>query len=142
MYILGIIIGTNTSYISYDYYKKNEKKLEILYDYELLNKGDPIPYDYAIFCEIKSLENKNNCKVIPLLGYDLTLQKANQCDYIFCIYESVFSFMDNNYEGSSNPCTLARFWQSVVSLRHSFLKPYPNVSCFFSPEHLAPLKML
>ena len=42
-----------------------------------------------LFFKIKSLE-KNNCKVIPLLGYNLTLKQVNQCDYIFCIYESVF----------------------------------------------------
>ena len=57
-----------------------------------------IPYDYAIFAEIKKLEKKYKVNVVPLFGYDLTLEDCNLCDSIFCIYEGVYSFNDGKMD--------------------------------------------
>ena len=104
MKTVGITIGTETGWISDTYYKKNKKKLEYLdtLDSSILYKSDVIPYDYAILCEFKALEKKYNVNVIPLHGPTLNLKSANECDYIFCIYESVFSFMSGGYKGYTN----------------------------------------
>jgi glutathione synthase/RimK-type ligase-like ATP-grasp enzyme len=101
MKTIGIIIGTNDQAVSRGYYLKNKKKLQILKEYDL-QKLNYIPYDYAIFAEIKSLEKKYNANVIPLFGYDLSLEDCNLCDVIFCIYEGVFSFNDGGIESYQN----------------------------------------
>ena len=103
MKTLGILMGTKTSFISNEYYNNNFKKFKYLDDLDpkLFKYKDDIPYDYAIYCEIKSVV-KNKMNVIPLFGPKLTLKSTNQCDYIFCIYEGAFSFMDNEIKGFKN----------------------------------------
>jgi hypothetical protein len=95
MITIGIIIGTNTSYISDGYYNDNYDKLKVLFNEQLLNEESEIPYDYAIYSEIKhKFKNKSNkYNIIALYGPTLTLKNANKCKYILCIYEGVFSFM-------------------------------------------------
>jgi hypothetical protein len=104
MKTVGIVIGTETGWISEKYYQKNRKKLRYLdtLDSSILYKSDAIPYDYAILCEFKELEKKYKVNVIPLHGPTLNLESANECDFIFCIYEGVFSFMDGGYKGYNN----------------------------------------
>ena len=110
---IGIIIGSNTSFITTEYYNKNKHKLKHLKDIEknassnkerkaALEAQSNTPYDYAIFCEIKHLEKKHNSNVIPIYGPTITLDKVNQCDYLFCLYESSFSFMDQGSKGYNN----------------------------------------
>ena len=71
-------------------------------DPSILYKSDAIPYDYAILCEFKALEKKFKVNIVPLHGPTLNLKSANECDFIFCIYESVFSFMSGGYKGYNN----------------------------------------
>ena len=101
MKTIGIIIGTNDQAVSRKYYLKNKKKLQILKEYDIQNLNY-IPYDYAIFAEIKDLEKKYNVNVIPIFGYDLSLEDCNLCDVIFCIYEGFFSFNDGGIESYQN----------------------------------------
>ena len=91
MKTIGVIIGTNDEPVSSEYYNKNKKMLSVLEEYDVF--PDFIPYDYAIFAEIKKEGEKNNYEVIPLFGGDLTLKEANECDYILSIFEGVYSFM-------------------------------------------------
>ena len=110
MKIVGILIGTETGYISQQYKNKNKEKLKHLtyLDPSIIYKSDEVPYDYAIFTEFKALESKYKVRVVPIHGPTLIQSSekgvfmrniANQCDFIFCIYESIFSFMDGGYEG-------------------------------------------
>ena len=96
MEIIGIIIGTEDEPISKDYYNKNKSSLKVLEEYDIYK--DYIPYDYAIFAEIKKYGEKNGFNVIPLFGNELSLKECNQCDYIFSIYEGVYSFMNGGYK--------------------------------------------
>ncbi len=96
MKTIGIIIGTDDEPISRKYYMKNKKTLQCLEEYDIY--GDYIPYDYAIFAEIKKQAEKKGMNVIPLFGYDLSLKDCNQCDCIFSIYEGVYSFMDGGID--------------------------------------------
>lgn len=104
MKTIGILIGTKTAEISDEYYSKNKKKLEYLdtLPKKIQFKSEGIPYDYAILCEFKHLETKYKVDVIPLYGPLLSLENANKCDFIFCIYEGVFSFINGGYEGYHN----------------------------------------
>lgn len=97
MKIIGVIIGTEDEPVSQKYYKKNRKILDVLQEYDIY--GDYIPYDFAIFAEIKSYGEKNGFSVIPLFGKTFTLKEANQCDFIFTIFEGVYSFMHAKYPG-------------------------------------------
>ena len=96
MKTIGVIIGTEDEPVSKKYYQKNKSFLQVLKEYDISMNN--IPYDYAIFAEIKKLEKKYKVNVIPLFGYDLTLEDCNQCDSIFCIYEGVYSFNDGKME--------------------------------------------
>ena len=77
MKTLGILMGTKTSFISNEYYNNNFKKFKYLDDLDpkLFKYKDDIPYDYAIYCEIKSVV-KNKMNVIPLFGPKLTLKST------------------------------------------------------------------
>jgi len=96
MKTLGIIIGTQDEPVSKKYYKTNKKMLQVLKEYDV--SMDYIPYDFAIFAEVKNLEKKYKVEVIPLFGDDLTLESCNECDAIFTVYEGVYSFMDGGID--------------------------------------------
>ena len=104
MKTVGIVVGTESCWISHKYYQKNKNKLKYLdtLDSSILYKSDAIPFDYAILCEFKALEKKYKVNVVPLHGPTLNLESANECDTIFCVYEWVTSFMDGGYKGYSN----------------------------------------
>ena len=91
MKTLGIIIGSEDEPISRSYYNKNKSTLKVLEDYDI--DIDYIPYDFAIFAEIKKQGEKKGLNVIPLFGNELTLKDCNNCDCIFSIFEGVYSFM-------------------------------------------------
>ena len=116
MKTVGIIIGTETGWISEKYYQKNKKKLNYLntLDDSILYKSDAVPYDYAILCEFKTLEKKYKVNIIPLHGPTLNLKSANECDFIFCIYEGVFSFIDNGYKGYNNYMNVLTKTKAIV----------------------------
>lgn len=94
---IGVIIGTEDEPVSQKYYKENKKILDVLQEYDIY--GDYIPYDYAIFAEIKAHAEKNGFKAVPLFGQTFTLKEANECDFILSIFEGVYSFMDGKYPG-------------------------------------------
>ena len=96
MKTIGVIIGTEDEPISSKYYKNNKKKLDILQEYGVYK--DYIPYDYAIFSEIKYYGEKSGYRVVPLFGNDFTLKECNECDFIFSIFEGVYSFINGGYE--------------------------------------------
>ena len=125
MKTIGIIIGTETGGISDTYYQKNKKKLEYLdtLDPSILHKSEEIPYDYAILSEFKALEKKYKVNVIPLYGPTLNLKEANQCDFIFCIYEGVFSFDSGGYKGYNN-------YMNVLSNTKAIVHPPVKVQKF------------
>ena len=77
------------------YYRNNKGLLKCLEEYDIYSKF--IPYDYAIFAEIKYAARNNKIDVVPLFGNDLTLKDCNSCDYIFSIFEGVYSFMNGGY---------------------------------------------
>jgi hypothetical protein len=139
MKTVGIIIGTETGWISDGYYKKNRKKLRYLdtLDSSILYKSDAIPYDYAILCEFKALEKKFKVNVVPLHGPTLNLESANECDFIFCIYEAVFSFMDGGYKGYNN-------YMNVLSKTKATVHPPVKVQKFIinKQEYMGWLKKL
>tara|TARA_Y100000389_G_scaffold191631_1_gene218104 strand:- start:3613 stop:4605 length:993 start_codon:yes stop_codon:yes gene_type:complete len=92
---IGVIIGTEDEPVSMKYYRNNKSILKCLEEYGVYE--DFIPYDYAIFAEIKNEAKKKKIEVIPLFGNDLTLKECNTCDYIFTIFEGVYSFMNGKY---------------------------------------------
>ncbi len=94
---IGVIVGTEDEPVSQKYYRTNKKIMKPLEEYEIY--GDYIPYDYAIFAEIKAHGEKNGFEVVPLFGQTFTLKEANECDFIFSIFEGVYSFMHNGYDG-------------------------------------------
>jgi len=96
MKTIGVLIGTNDEPVSNKYYKLNKHKLKFLKEYDIYSNH--IPYDYAVFAEIKYLGNNKNINVIPLFGQNLTLKDCNMCDYIFCIFEGVYAFMNGGME--------------------------------------------
>lgn len=100
MKTLGILIETIDEPVSKKYYEKNKQSLQILKNYGIYMNY--IPYDYAIFAEIKKQGDKLGVNVIPLFGNSLTLEDCNQCDSIFCIYEGVYSFMNGGYQQYNN----------------------------------------
>lgn len=87
---IGVTVGS-TSVEKNEYFDKNYKKFSVLE--ELIDITDGIPYDYAIYAEIKALEKKNDFEVVPLDGYNLDLKSCNTCDFIFCIFEGTYNFM-------------------------------------------------
>lgn len=97
MKVIGVIIGTEDEPVSPKYYRENKKILKCLEEYDIFS--DYIPYDYAMFAEIKDHGEKNGFKVVPLFGQTFTLKDANACDFIFTIFEGVYSFMNGGYEG-------------------------------------------
>ena len=115
MEIIGIIIGTEDEPISKDYYNKNKSSLKVLEEYDIYK--DYIPYDYAIFAEIKKYGEKNGFNVIPLFGNELSLKECNQCDYIFSIYEGVYSFMNGGYK---------KYQQYMNILKKTKAKVFPS----------------
>ena len=94
---IGVIIGTEDEPVSQKYYRENKKILDVLQEYDIY--GDYIPYDFAIFAEIKAFGEKNGFNVVPLFGQTFTLKEANECDFIFSIFEGVYSFMNGKYPG-------------------------------------------
>lgn len=97
MKVIGVIIGTEDEPVSAKYYRENKNILKCLEGYDIFS--DYIPYDYAIFAEIKSHGEKNGFNVVPLFGQTFTLKEANECDFIFTIFEGVYSFMNGGYDG-------------------------------------------
>ena len=84
MKIIGVIIGTEDEPVSKEYYKKNKKILECLEEYDIY--PDYIPYDFAIFAEIKHQGGKEGFNVIPLFGNDKTgslIILGHQAEIIF-----------------------------------------------------------
>ena len=90
---IGVIVGTEDEPVSQKYYRTNKKIMKPLEEYDIY--GDYIPYDYAIFAEVKAHGEKNGFEVVPLFGQTFTLKEANECDFIFSIFEGVYSFMHN-----------------------------------------------
>ena len=68
-------------------------------------------------------EKKFNVNVVPLHGPTLNLKSANECDFIFCIYEGVFSFMDGGYKGYNN-------YMNVLSKTKATVHPSVKVQKF------------
>ena len=100
MKTLGVLIETEDEAVSRKYYQKNKASLQFLKEYGIYMSY--IPYDYAIFAEIKKQGEKNGINVIPLFGNSLTLEDCNQCDSIFCIFEGVYAFMNGGYKQYHN----------------------------------------
>jgi|TARA_B110000503_G_C7104275_1_gene395240 hypothetical protein len=94
---IGVIIGTDDEPVSKKYYKDNKKIMKPLEEYDIY--GDYIPYDFAIFAEIKDEGEKNGFEVVPLFGESFTLKEANECDFIFTVFEGVYSFMKGGADG-------------------------------------------
>ena len=95
MKTIGVIIGTEDEPVSMKYYRNNKTLLKCLEEYDIYS--DFIPYDYAIFAEIKHAAKNTKIEVIPLFGNSLTLKDCNSCDYIFTVFEGVYSFMHGGY---------------------------------------------
>lgn len=96
MKTIGIIVGTEDESVSRKYYQKNKTSLLFLREYDIYS--DYIPYDFAIFAELKKQGEKKGFHVIPLFGPEFTLEEANECDYIFTVFEGVYSFIAGGYE--------------------------------------------
>ena len=95
MKTLGVLIETEDEAVSGKYYQKNKDSLQFLKEYGIYMSY--IPYDYAIFAEIKKQGEKNGINVIPLFGNSLTLEDCNQCDSIFCIFEGELPLFNKSY---------------------------------------------
>lgn len=126
MKIIGVIIGTEDEPVSKEYYKKNKKILECLEEYDIY--PDYIPYDFAIFAEIKHQGGKEGFNVIPLFGNDLTLKECNECDYIFSIFEGVYSFMAGGYEQYSR-------YMNIIKKTKAKVYPSPKMQQFIINKH-------
>ena len=100
MKTLGVLIETEDEPISKKYYQKNKGSLQFLKEHGIYMNY--IPYDYAIFAEIKKQGEKKGINVIPLFGNDFTLEECNECDAIFCVFEGVYSFMNGGYDQYNN----------------------------------------
>ena len=96
MKTIGIIVGTEDEAISKQYYQKYKQSLQFLKEYGI--SMSYIPYDYAILAEVKRQGEKKGFNVVGLYGPDFTLDEANQCDYIFTVFEGVYSFLSGGYE--------------------------------------------
>ena len=96
MKTIGVIIGTEDEAVSKKYYNSNKSSLKVLEDYDIYS--DYIPYDFAIFAEIKKQGEKKGVNVVPLFGNELTLKDCNKCDCIFSIFEGVYSFMNGGMD--------------------------------------------
>lgn len=117
MKTIGVTVGTNELAGNPSYFKKNHKKFLVLE--ELIEIGKSIPFDYAIYAEIKALEKKNNINVIPLDGKNLDLKICNSCDYIFCIYEATHNYM---YYGG-----MKSFKHYINTLKKTKAKIFPSI---------------
>jgi hypothetical protein len=115
MKTIGIIVGTEDEAISKSYYQKNKTSLQFLKEYGI--SMSYIPYDYAILAEVKKQGEKKGFNVIGLHGPDFTLEEANQCDYIFSIFEGVYAFMAGGYD---------RYSEYMRILRRTKAKVYPS----------------
>ena len=115
MKTIGIIVGTEDEAISKKYYKENKESLQFLKQHGI--SMTYIPYDYAIFAELKKQGEKKGFNVIGLNGHDFTLEEANQCDYIFTVFEGVYSFLSGGYE---------RYSQFMSILRRTKAKVFPS----------------
>ena len=100
MKTIGVIVGSVDEAVSKKYYQKNKSSLQFLKEYGI--SMNYIPYDYAIFAELKKQGEKKDFQVIGLYGPEFTLDDANECDYIFAVYEGVYSFIDGGYEKYTN----------------------------------------
>lgn len=109
---IGVIIGTEDEPVSQKYYKENKKILDVLKEYDIYN--DYIPYDFAMFAEIKAHGEKNGFTVVPLFGQTFTLKEANECDFIFSIFEGVYSFMNGKYPGYQRYMNILKRTNSTV----------------------------
>ena len=76
-----------------------------------------IPYDYAILAEVKRQGKTKGFNVIGLHGPDFTLGRSQINDYIFTIFEGVYSFMSGGYE---------RYSQFMSILRRTKAKVFPS----------------
>tara|TARA_B110000285_G_scaffold178888_1_gene201311 strand:- start:1050 stop:2045 length:996 start_codon:yes stop_codon:yes gene_type:complete len=115
MKTIGVVIGTTDEPITEEYYSKRANTLSHLEEYDIYS--DYIPYDYAIYSEIKRVGEKNGFEVIPLFGDEFTLIDANKCDYIFSVFEGVYSFMVGG---------LGRYNQYMNILKKTKAKVYPS----------------
>ena len=100
MKTIGVIVGSEDEAVSKKYYQKNKSSLQFLKEYGI--SMNYIPYDYAIFAELKKQGEKKGFQVIGLYGPKFTLNDANECDYIFAVYEGVYSFLDGGYQKYTN----------------------------------------
>ena len=125
MKTVGVLIGTEDEPVSLKYYRDNKYSLMILKEYGYSMKY--IPYDAAIFAEIKKQAGKK-IDVIPLFGDDLNLEECNLCDIIFCIYESVYSFMDGGYENYER-------YMKILKQTSATVYPSPRMQDFIVQKH-------
>jgi len=123
---IGILIGTEDSPVSKKYYQKNKPSLQFLKEYGI--SMNYIPFDYAIFAELKKQGEKKGFQIIPLFGNELTLDDCNQCDFIFCIYEGTYAF-DNGgqeyYEG----------FRKTLMKTNAKVFPSPKIQDFIIKKH-------
>jgi len=126
MKILGIIIGTSDEPVTKKYYRENKSSLKILEEYDVFSEH--IPYDFAIFAEIKRQGELKHIEVIPLFGDELTLEDCNECDYIFSIFEGVYSFMDGGSAGYKN-------YMNVLKKTTATVYPSQKMQQFIIEKH-------
>ena len=148
---IGVLIGTDDEPVSNKYYRENKKLLQVLTQYEY-DISDYIPYDAAIFAEIHSEGKKNNFEVVPLFGHDLSLQECNECDFIFCVYEGVYSFFDGgmkHYQKHMNILkkTSARVYpshktQDFIIQKHKYMKYLTRKGYTIIPTYYISLKSI
>jgi glutathione synthase/RimK-type ligase-like ATP-grasp enzyme len=142
MKTIGVVIGSTDEGIEPKYFKQKKASLKFLeeYGYTLPH----IPYDTAIFAEIKHQAKKMN--VIPLFGDDyLSLDECKQCDVIFCIVEGTYSFsfggkkQYNHYfrtlKKSKAQIIPSLEFQKFILQKHTYMKFLQKEGFQLAPTH-------
>jgi glutathione synthase/RimK-type ligase-like ATP-grasp enzyme len=87
-----------------------------------------IPFDYAIFAELKKQGEKKGFQIIPLFGQDFTLEECNQCDSIFCVFEGTYAFEEGGQEYYNK-------FRKILMKTTAQVFPSPKIQDFIIKKH-------
>ena len=125
---IGILIGTETCPPEDEmkelrkYYNKHKKQFnESLQYLELDKNAENLSYDVQIFSWLKK-NAPQNVEIVPLWKLNFNKKDLDSFDFIFCLYEFTYSFLDYSHEGVTKYFSLLKNTKTPVQPTHDLQK--------------------
>ena len=125
---IGLIIGTETCPPEDEmkelrkYYKKHKKQFDQSLQFlELEKNAENLSYDVQIFSWLQKNAPKN-VEIVPLWKLNFNKKDLDSLDFVFCLYEFTYSFLDYGPKGVTKIFSLLKNTKTPIQPTHDLQK--------------------